>query len=461
MTEPVQLAMRQAARNFVLLDELADCVGARLAELTGAEWGMVTAGSAAGLALAAAACVAGNDPERILRLPFADGLPNVALAPDGHRFAYDHGIRAAGCNIREFATVRQLEELLGAEPVALISILGDRERQPISLEQITPVARRFAIPVVVDAASEFLQPPISWLERGADLVVYSVGKFMRGPGASGLLLGRKRLVRAAWINSAPHQALGRTMKVSKEQIVGALIALEEWLKRDIEVEGECWLTRLEHVAALVHNVPGALTEMVVRPGPVPKLRVTWNTNIHAIDSETLCSELLAGTPRILVDDIGATGNSVLIDPFNLADDEAPIVGKALANVLERASPMAMQSIEPPAYIGGHWRVSIEFANGPRHHHLQISQNGEAISGTHQLNYTTAKLEGLAEATRAIFQSTHELEGNLVRFSFRAVQLEDNAMEGIVTMGSSAPQAQGPLAFGQFGQAKWHATRLES
>jgi hypothetical protein len=121
----------------------------------------------------------------------------------------------------------------------------------------------------------------------------------------------------------------------------------------------------------------------------------------------------------------------------------------------------MRLIEPPAHIGGHWRVSIEFANGPRHHHLQISQNDAAISGTHQLNYTTATLEGLAEATRATFQSTHELEGNLVRFCFRTVQLEDNAMEGIVTMGSSAPQAQGPLAFGQFGQAKWHATRLES
>ena len=251
------------------------------------------------------------------------------------------------------------------------------------------------------------------------------------------------------------------MKVSKEQIVGALIALEEWLKRDVEVEGKCWLTRLEHVAALVRNVQGTSTEMFVGPGPVPKLRVTWNTNIRAIDSETLCNDLLAGTPRILIDDIGATANSVLIDPFNLADAEAPIVGKALANVLERTSPMSMQSIEPPVYIGGLWRVNIEFANGPRHHHLQISQNGEGISGIHQLNYTTAKLEGLAEATRATFQSTHELEGNLVRFSFRTVQLEDDAMEGIVTMGSSARQAQGPLAFGQFGQAKWHATRVES
>ena len=126
-----------------------------------------------------------STPHDMMRLPFANGIPNVALVPKGQRFAYDHGIRATGCKILEFGTITELEELLTSEPVALISILGDRDSEPISLRQITPVSRRFSIPVLVDAASEFLESPIAWVEQGADLVVYSVGKFMRGPAVTG------------------------------------------------------------------------------------------------------------------------------------------------------------------------------------------------------------------------------------------------------------------------------------
>jgi hypothetical protein len=191
------------------------------------------------------------------------------------------------------------------------------------------------------------------------------------------------------------------------------------------------------------------------------LRLTWDPDLHAIDSETLRGQLLAATPRILIDDIGATNNSVLIDPFNLSDEEATTVGATLAVALERATSTlarSARSTEPPADFAGNWTATIEFGNGRREHRFQVLQDGAAISGSHQLSYATAKLQGQAESTRASFESTHTLEGNLVRFAFRSTWLDANTMEGVVIMGSSTPHTQGPVAFGQFGQAKWRASR---
>jgi D-glucosaminate-6-phosphate ammonia-lyase len=460
MLDRVRLAMDHAAREFVLLEELAEAIGVRLARLTGAEWGMVTAGSAAGLALAAAACVAGNDPERMLRLPFSDAT-NVVLAPVGHRFAYDQAIRAIGCSINEFGSVADLEEFLSARPVALISVLGDRDdpSSPVSLERIAAVARRFNVPILVDAASDFPSVPIPWLTRGADLVVFSVGKFMRGPAAAGLLLGRERLVRAAWLNGSPHQAFGRMLKTSKEQMVGALVALEEWLDRDVLADESDWLTRIDRIADWIRPVPGASVELVRHIGRVPKLRITWDATLHPMTSEDLRIRLLNGSPRILIDDIGATSNSVLIDPFNIRDEEAAIVGEGLERALAPFARRPIQVIEPEIDLAGRWAVRIDFANGERRHEFHIVQKRHRLSGEHLRSWGSGELRGAIEGAQASLESTHTYEGNVVRFSFRTERAARDIMEGVVVMGVSAPHTLGPVALGQFGKAKWHGERI--
>jgi seryl-tRNA(Sec) selenium transferase len=460
MLDRVRLAMEHAAREFVLLEELAEAIGVRLARLTGAEWGMVTAGSAAGLALAAAACVAGNDPERMLRLPFSDAT-HVVLAPVGHRFAYDQAIRAVGCRINEFESVADLEEFLSVQPVALVSVLGDRDdpSSPVSLERIAAVARRFNVPILVDAASDFPSVPIPWLRRGADLVVFSVGKFMRGPAATGLLLGRERLVRAAWLNGSPHQAFGRMLKTSKEQMVGALVAVEEWLDRDARADERDWSTRIDQIVDGIRHLPGASLELVRHTGRVPKLRITWNSTIHPITSEDLRANLLSGSPRILIDDIGATSNSVLIDPFNIRDEEAAIVGQALERALASFAGRPMQAIEPEIDLAGHWAIRIDFANGARRHEFHIVQKRCQLSGEHRRSWGNGALRGTIEGAQASLESTYAHEGNLVRFSFRTERAERNIMEGVVVMGVSAPHTLGPVALGQFGEAKWHGERI--
>ena len=188
----------------------------RIAELTGAEPGIVTCGSAAALTLATAACVAGNDPVKIMRLPFTDGLPNRVIMPRNQRFAYDQSIRAVGTYIIEIETIADLEAALEqpvAQGVAMIAVLGTHEdASTVRLKDIIPRARARGIPVLVDAASEHIARPSPVARTGRRFVIDSGGKFLRGPRTSGRLLGRKNLVQAAWANASPHQGFARGMK---------------------------------------------------------------------------------------------------------------------------------------------------------------------------------------------------------------------------------------------------------
>ena len=154
-----------------------------------------------------------------------------------------------GCHIVEIDTREELDRALD-EPVAMVVLLGKQEHlSAVRLEEIASVCKPRGIPILVDAASEHIERPSPWLQRGADLVVYSGGKFLRGPQTSGLLLGDKGLCQAAWRNGSPHQALGRPMKVSKEDIVGVVAALEYWFgERDEAAERRKWDADLATIA---------------------------------------------------------------------------------------------------------------------------------------------------------------------------------------------------------------------
>src|SRR5204862_5370409 len=290
MLPEVRAAIDAASRHFVNLDELMDAAGKRIAELTGAEWGIVTCGSAAAVALGTAACVAGNDPAKMLRLPFTEGMVNRVIIPRKQRFAYDQAVRMIGCHIVEIDTRQELDKAL-EEPVALVVLLGKQEHlTSLRLEEIASVVKPRGIPIMVDAASEHLERPSPWLVRGADLVVYSGGKFLRGPQTSGLLLGSKQLVQAAWSNASPHQALGRPMKVSKEDIIGVLTAVEHWLEeRDHEAEQQRWYDDLAAIGQRLGEVHGAALELIEPAGVdrVPGLRISWDRWQYPLDGLAL------------------------------------------------------------------------------------------------------------------------------------------------------------------------------
>ncbi|HYZ41671.1 MAG TPA: aminotransferase class V-fold PLP-dependent enzyme, partial [Stellaceae bacterium] len=366
MLPQVRKAMAAASRYFVNLDELMEAAGRRLAELTGAEWGIVTCGSAAAVTLGTAACVAGNDPVKMLRLPFTDGMTNRVIIPKTQRFAYDQAVRMIGCRLVEIDTREDLEEAL-SEPVAMVVLLGKQEHLgSLRLEEIASVVKPRGIPVMVDAASEHLERPSRWLVHGADLVVYSGGKFLRGPQTSGLLLGSKRLVQAAWVNASPHQALGRPMKVSKEDIIGVLTAVEHWFEeRNHAAERQKWYDDLAVITERIRALPGAGGEILQPEGVdrVPRLRAFWDAD-YAIDGLELRQRLLDGGPRIMLDHNSATKNSIAIDPFQLQPGEAAQVGEAIARVLREArSCRPAPTPAPAAEIAGNWKLEVEFLHG--------------------------------------------------------------------------------------------------
>ncbi|MEK7405658.1 MAG: DegT/DnrJ/EryC1/StrS family aminotransferase [Acidobacteriota bacterium] len=247
----VKRAMDDASRHYVHLDELMEAVGKRLAELTGAEWGIVTAGCAAALTHATAACIAGSDPEKLQRLPDLRGLKSEVIAPRYSRNVYDHAIRMLGVKIVDVENKEQLEGAINPRTAMIMVLAGSGDRGPLGLDVIAAIASPKGVPILVDAAAERLTIPNVHLQRGATMVAYSGGKCIRGPQCAGLLLGPKPLLQAAFINSAPHHAFGRSMKVGKEEIVGMLAAVEMWVKRDHDAEWKQWENWLASISTVL------------------------------------------------------------------------------------------------------------------------------------------------------------------------------------------------------------------
>jgi D-glucosaminate-6-phosphate ammonia-lyase len=207
----VKQAMEEAGRHYVNMDELMAAVGARLAKITGAEWDIVTAGCAAAITGATAACIAGTDPEKSQKMPYMvkGGLKSQVIIPKHSRNPYDVGSRLLGVDVVEVETPEQLEASMGPQ-TAMIYILSSPAAAtgPLSIANICQAAKGKNIPVFVDAAAENLTIPNIHLAAGATFVGYSGGKCMRGPQCAGLLLGRKDLVQAAWFQAAPHHNVG-------------------------------------------------------------------------------------------------------------------------------------------------------------------------------------------------------------------------------------------------------------
>ncbi|MBI1774658.1 MAG: aminotransferase class V-fold PLP-dependent enzyme [Proteobacteria bacterium] len=462
MLPEVKAAMAEAAKRYVNIYELMEHAGERLSELTGAEWGVVTCGSAAAVCLAAAGSVAGNDPEKMLRMPNTEGMKNRVIIPKGQRFAYDHAIRMVGASIIEVDNVTDLETEFDGGKVAMVCVLGVNEAgSRLRLEEIVKLARPRGIPVLVDAASEHISRPDPWLTRGANMVIYSGGKFLRGPQTTGLLLGDKDIVRAAWANASPHQAFGRPMKVSKEDVIGILTAVEIWFgERDHQGEEKKWRDDLAIIAALITRNP-AVTTKVIEPQDVvrvPRLVVAWDKAKIKLAGVGLRQALLEGEPRVMLDDMEATEASVQIDPFGLQPGEAKAVGTRIAEVLA-APPKAADAIKASPsklQLAGDWEIRIKFLNGEATHHVKLGQNGQSLSGSHRTQYSESSIEGSVSGDRVELRSAHPYEGTRLSFRFEG-EVRGDALAGTVTLGTSGTHA-GPVNLGQFGSASWSATR---
>ena len=461
MLPEVIAAMEAAAKSFVNINELMAGASVRIAELTGAPSGIVTCGSAAAIALATAAAIAGNDPIKMLALPFTGDMVRRVVMPKSHRFPYDQAIRMVGAEIVEVGTVAELEAL-DFSTIAMVAMVGSKDCDASSpgLEDLVRVARPNGVPVLVDAASEHIQRPNPWLRRGADLVVYSGGKFLRGPQTSGLLIGRRDLVNSAWANSSPHRAFGRPMKVGKEDIIGVLTALEMWFRRDRDALHRVWQDDLETIAGHISGIEGCSVDMLPpeRGDEQPQLKLTWSRDRIAIDAMELRRQLLDGTPRIMLDDMSAGEGSVVIEPFSLQPGEAEIVGQAIATALAGARQITSPSSTAPCSdLSGTWTVDIDLLRWPRRHTLTLRQDGNILTGTHSADDFGGDVSGTVMGDKAFFQFEGTFEAAIVTFRFSG-GLAGDMLEGDVDLGSTTPATRGVVSYTQYGQASWRAVR---
>ncbi|MDP7672050.1 MAG: hypothetical protein QGF21_08905 [Vicinamibacterales bacterium] len=464
MLPEVRAAIDAASRHYVQLHELNDAIGARLAELTGAGWGMVTSGCAAALTHATAACVAGGNPDLHIRIPnLADFPKDEVIIPSHSRNVYDAAVRAVGVRVIEVATPDELEAALGPRTAMIYLFAGpSADASDLSLEAIAPVARARQVPILVDAAAEILTVPNVHLERGASLVGYSGGKCLRGPQAAGLLLGREDLVRAAWVHSAPHHGYARSMKVGKEEAIGMLMAVEMWMRRDHDAEWAEWTRWLDEIADRVNAIDGVRTTVDQPRGlsnRTPSLRVLWDRDRLGVSGARVADALFEAEPRIALsarrdpatrqprsvsDDVDETG--VSITPYMLSPGDATIVADRLhAHLTNPVREAPVSPAAPAADLTGEWTAEIEFAAGRSTHALYLHQQGGAITGSHQGDFVTRDLRGSLEGTALRLRSARGEEyGDALTFTFSGTVMED--------------RISGSLDMGEYLGATWTATR---
>jgi D-glucosaminate-6-phosphate ammonia-lyase len=304
----VKRAMDEASQDFVPIHDLQKKVGERLVELTGAEAGFVTAGASAALCLATCAVTAGSDTAKIDRLPDLTGMKSEIVIQKVHRSSYDHAFRMVGVKLVEAETADEVRKAIGPRTAAVAMVLSHNSTgHKVELAEMIAIAHAAGVPLILDAAAEI--PPAENLRKfvkmGADLVAFSGGKELRGPQCSGLLLGRKALVDAAYVNSSPNNRFARIAKVGKEEVVGLLTAVEVALKKDEAAELRQREATLRRFADKVAGIPSVRTEFITNldPSHSPRLSVQWDETKLGLSPGDVVARLREGEPSIVAADM--------------------------------------------------------------------------------------------------------------------------------------------------------------
>jgi len=364
-------AMDEAAKEAVRLDELQAAASKVIAKMTHAEAGIVTAGAASGMTLGTAACIAGFDVDKMNRLPDTAGMPNEVIIPWPHVTFYNHAFRAAGAKLIAVGTVSSFRPLSEAYMIGIGDIetaitentvaiaYTARQGSYPPLEEVTQIGHRYNIPVIVDAAPQV--PPIENLHRfidlGAALVCISGGKGICGPQASGILCGRRDLIASAavqmldlggpfetWnppaslipkekLRGLPERGIGRGMKVSKEAIIGLLVALENFTKDKFARKTEHLRQLLEGIRLCLEGIAGLEMTITEDKSVYPSLDIKVDEQIVGKSAAEVSRKLKNGKPSIFVRDMQLHRGIVCIGSNNLNEETASIVGERLHTVI--------------------------------------------------------------------------------------------------------------------------------
>jgi len=447
-------AMNNAGYYPVNLDELMDGAGKRIAELLHVEAAMVSSGAAGAMTCATLACVAGGDPEKMQQLPDTTGIKNEVIVPRWSRSIYDHAVRSTGIKMIEVQTMEDLEGAFGprtAMATGQINLAG--ESNPFTLEQYCAAAHKRGVPVVIDCADRLPLVPNPYLSRGADLVAYSGGKIVRGPQTAGMLLGRKDLVAAAFLNSAPHHAFARALKVSKEEVAGMVKAVELLRsgKRNRDAEDDEWRSWFRHIAATASKVPGVSGEIIEPKDKqyYPTMKIVWDPKKIGLTAGEIGKMLLAGEPRIMTHaglNEANQASEMLLRPAAMWPGEYKLVADRLYEILSQApGPRPKPQYAAPAGdVAGLWEADLQFGVGSVRHTFYLDPQGNNISGQYSGRLVKGPLKGHIDGNKVEFSGGGRIEGASLHYTYKGT-FDDKQMSGAVELG-------------EYGTARFSATR---
>ena len=328
--------MREAAGSFVNITEFHHKAGERVADILGVPGACITCGAAAGIAVSAAACMAGGDGKRILQLPDTHGMRNECLMMKSHRTPYDQALLLSGMRRVEAGTDSSCSPAMLEAGVtgqtAMFFYVGESEGVDgsLPLEHVAHLMHGKDIPVVVDAAAEL--PPLAnirrYLDKGADLVIFSGGKEIRGPQSSGVILGEKSLIDSCAKNCCPNHGIGRGMKIDKESIAGFTRAVEILVSTDYEEVMRMRHRMVDRIIRELREVEdyriekGFPSEPGIQPRVIPRVYIRSRSR-SALEIQ---ESLLGGVPAIQA---GIENGALAVNPQCLSEDEVPLVVKRL------------------------------------------------------------------------------------------------------------------------------------
>lgn len=340
MLPEVVQAIDYASRQFVHLQELHDSVGQRIATLIGCEAAMVSCGAASALTLGTAACMTGKNHDFIRRLPDTTGMKTEVIIQKSHRYGYDHAVRNCGIRFVEVETAADLEHAINERTAMMLFFNSNDKVGKIQSVEFAELGKKHKIPTFNDAAADV--PPVehlsTYIKQGFDLVTFSGGKGIRGPQSAGLLLGRKDLIEAARLNASPNSdSIGRGMKVNKEELLGMMVAVESYVKRDHAAEWRDFEKRIKVIADSVGPISGIKTETFVPEiaNAVPHLRISWDESATKITPKEVTKKLREGEPSIELKP-GPKPGSIEVAVWMLQPNEAQIVARRIREVLKGA-----------------------------------------------------------------------------------------------------------------------------
>jgi len=335
MPPEVMDAINYASKHYVMLDELHDKVAERIAALVRCEAAMVTSGAASALTLGTAAVLTGGDRRKIVSLPNLAGMKSEVIIQKSHRFGYDHAVRNCGVRMVEVETRDDLERAINEKTAMMLFYNANNFVGQIKDEEFAQLGKKHAIPTLNDAAADV--PPVDNLWKytgmGFDLVAFSGGKGLCGPQSAGLLLGRKDLIAAARLNGPPNSdAIGRGLKVNKEEMLGMLVALDLYVKRNHEQERRELDKRADAIHKSAADLPGVKAEIFVPEvaNHVPHVRISWDAAAVRMTAAEVVKAMRDGEPSI---GTRSEGDAVIIGVWMMRPGEEKIVARRLRQLL--------------------------------------------------------------------------------------------------------------------------------